>query len=161
MQEKNKTNFHDILDIDLITQNGNVKYNLTATKRIKRLMARAQSVVILIHGFTESSEGMMVNAIASELLKKPDLKVFALDGRKIINLEYFSSSTNVRFMGEVLGSFLADVVNGECKKASLNLHFATNLFGVDVASVKFSMSIKSLFAVTSIVTSFQAAISFT
>ncbi|KAJ8720085.1 hypothetical protein PYW07_012128 [Mythimna separata] len=112
MQEKNKTNFQEVLDIDLITNNGNVKYNLTATKRIKRLMARAQTIVILIHGFTESSEGMMVNTIATELLKKPDLKVFALDGRKIINLEYFSSSTNVRFMGEVLGRFLADVAKG-------------------------------------------------
>ncbi|CAH1637014.1 unnamed protein product [Spodoptera littoralis] len=114
MQVKNKTNWYDVLNIDLVTKNGNIKFNLTATKRMNRLMARAQTIVILIHGFMESSNGWMVNAIAPELLKKSMYKVFALDGRKIINLEYFSSSTNARFMGELLGSFLGDVIrNGE------------------------------------------------
>ncbi|KAF9420722.1 hypothetical protein HW555_003070 [Spodoptera exigua] len=114
MQVKNKTNWYDVLNIDLVTKNGNIKYNLTATRRMNRLMARAQTIVILIHGFMESSDGWMVNALAPELLKKSVYKVFALDGRKIINLEYFSSSTNARFMGEMLGSFLSDVIkNGE------------------------------------------------
>ncbi|CAH0686384.1 unnamed protein product [Spodoptera exigua] len=114
MQVKNKTNWYDVLNIDLVTKNGNIKYNLTATRRMNRLMARAQTIVILIHGFMESSNGWMVNALAPELLKKSVYKVFALDGRKIINLEYFSSSTNARFMGEMLGSFLSDVIkNGE------------------------------------------------
>ncbi|XP_075977136.1 lipase member I-like [Anticarsia gemmatalis] len=114
MQEKNKTNFHEVLNIDLITEDGNVKYNLTANKRINRLMANAKTIVILIHGFMESSDGWMVHGLAPVLLKKSDLKIFALDGRKIINLEYFRSSTYVRFMGELLGSFLGDLVkNGQ------------------------------------------------
>ncbi|PZC82127.1 hypothetical protein B5X24_HaOG200586 [Helicoverpa armigera] len=114
MQEKNKTNFKEVLNIDLITKTGNVKYNLTANRRMHRLMAQAETVIILVHGFMESSDGWMVNAIAPELLKKPNLKIFALDGRKIINLEYFRSSTNVRFMGEVLGTFLGEVIrNGQ------------------------------------------------
>ncbi|KAH9641099.1 hypothetical protein HF086_003520 [Spodoptera exigua] len=120
MQVKNKTNWYDVLNIDLVTKNGNIKYNLTATRRMNRLMARAQTIVILIHGFMESSDGWMVNALAPELLKKSVYKVFALDGRKIINLEYFSSSTNARFMGEMLGSFLSDVI----KSHSLGSHIA-------------------------------------
>lgn len=113
MQEKNKTNFHELLNIDLITANGNVKYNLTATKRFNRLINKTKTVIILVHGFMESSDGWMVHAVAPELLKKSDMKIFALDGRKIINLEYFRSSTYIRFMGEALGTFLGDIVKSE------------------------------------------------
>lgn len=124
MQEKNHV--EDVIQIDLITKNGNIKYNLTATEKIKQLMAGVETVVILIHGFTDSSDGMMVYAIGSELLKKPGLKAFALDGRKIINMEYFSSSTNVRFMGELLGSLLADIVEGD-SHSSQCLHNIINV----------------------------------
>ncbi|XP_026741662.1 pancreatic triacylglycerol lipase-like isoform X1 [Trichoplusia ni] len=110
MNEKNKTNFQDVLNIDLITKTGNVKYNLTATHRLTRLMVQAQTIVILIHGFMESSDGWMVQSIAPEMLKKPNTQLFALDGRKIINIEYFRSSTYVRFMGDILGEFLSDVI---------------------------------------------------
>ncbi|CAB3227798.1 unnamed protein product [Arctia plantaginis] len=114
MQEKNRTNFHEALNIDLITANGNIKFNLTTSKRIQRVISKAGTVVILIHGFMESSEGWMVHGVAPELLKRSDMKVFALDGRKIINLEYFRSSTYVRFIGELLGTFLGDVIkNGQ------------------------------------------------
>ena len=139
MQEKNKSNFHDVLNIDLITKNGNVKYNLTATPKISRMMSHAEVIIILVHGFMESSQGFMVNAIAPELLKKPEFKVFALDGRKIINLEYFSSTTNVRFMGELLGTFLADVIKREYTSI-LCLHYIAIEFSSLGASQPYSSS---------------------
>ncbi|XP_049875155.1 phospholipase A1 VesT1.02-like isoform X2 [Pectinophora gossypiella] len=114
MQEKNSTNFHEALDIDLITKTGNIKQNLTVNKRLSRLMADAKTIVILVHGFMESSDGLMVNGLSPGLLKQQNLKVLALDGRRLINLEYFRSSTYARFMGERLGAFLGDLIqNGQ------------------------------------------------
>ncbi|KAI8432023.1 hypothetical protein MSG28_004551, partial [Choristoneura fumiferana] len=110
MQEKNKTNYHETLNIDVITKNGNVKYNMTSARRLSRVIASARSVIILLHGFMESSDGWMVHALAPEYLKKPGLKILALDGRKVIKFEYFTASTQVRFMGEKLGKLLSDIV---------------------------------------------------
>lgn len=136
MQEKNKTNFHEVLDIDLITKTGNVKYNLTATRRMNGLMSHAQTIIILIHGFMESSDGWMVQGVAPELLKKPELKVFALDGRKIINLEYFRSSTYVRFIGERFGTFLGELVKS---KASIMFVYSICLANYIFLYHEFSM----------------------
>ncbi|CAG4961658.1 unnamed protein product [Colias eurytheme] len=107
MQGSNLTIFSEKLNIDRITKNGNTKYNFT--NRLKRMMT-TDSIAIIIHGYLENSEGVMVQAIAPELLKGTNLKVFALDGRNVIGLEYITSSTYVRFMGERLGSLLSDVI---------------------------------------------------
>ncbi|XP_061717667.1 pancreatic lipase-related protein 2-like [Cydia pomonella] len=113
MQEKNRTNYQEI-SIDHITKNGNVKYNMTAAKRLSRFMSDADTVVVLVHGFLESSDGWMVNALAPEYLKKSGYKVLALDGRRAISFEYFSASTHARFIGEKLGNFLSELVeNGQ------------------------------------------------
>lgn len=113
MQNKNAS-VHDVLEIDLITDDGNMKYNFTSAKKLKRLIQDATSVIVLIHGFMESSEGLMVYGIAPEMLKKKGLKILALDGRKIINLEYFRSSTYAILMGELLGEFLSLIIkNGQ------------------------------------------------
>ncbi|XP_037293469.1 pancreatic lipase-related protein 3 isoform X4 [Manduca sexta] len=109
MQEKNAS-VHETLNIDLITKNGNVKFNLTATKRLGRVMKNAKTIIILIHGFLESSDGWMVSGLAPVLLNRTGLKLFALDGRKIINWEYFRSSTYARFMGEQLGTSLSKII---------------------------------------------------
>ncbi|KAG6465123.1 hypothetical protein O3G_MSEX014943 [Manduca sexta] len=111
MQEKNAS-VHETLNIDLITKNGNVKFNLTATKRLGRVMKNAKTIIILIHGFLESSDGWMVSGLAPVLLNRTGLKLFALDGRKIINWEYFRSSTYARFMGEQLGTSLSKIIKG-------------------------------------------------
>ncbi|XP_059062895.1 phospholipase A1 VesT1.02-like [Achroia grisella] len=112
MQEKNITSFYESLSIDLITKNGNIKYNMTASNHLTKLLANANEIMVLIHGFLESSEGVMVQGIAPELLKKTGYTILALDGRKVINLEYFRSSTYARFMGEKLGNFLGDIIKG-------------------------------------------------
>ncbi|XP_028031981.1 lipase member H-like isoform X1 [Bombyx mandarina] len=108
MLEKNAT--VEELSIDLITKNGNIKYNLTATSRLKRFLGSDKQIIVLVHGFRESSDGWMVGGVAPELLKVAGLKILALDGRKIINLEYFRSSTYTRFMGEQLGIFLSEII---------------------------------------------------
>ncbi|KAL0828988.1 hypothetical protein ABMA28_003868 [Loxostege sticticalis] len=110
MQEKNFTSFRDSLNIDHITKNGNIKYNITAHKRLERFVGTSRDIVVLVHGFLESSDGVMVNGLAPALLKQPGLVVLALDGRKLINLEYFRSSTYARFMGENLGTFLSELI---------------------------------------------------
>ncbi|KAJ8720086.1 hypothetical protein PYW07_012129 [Mythimna separata] len=129
-QEKNRNDILERLGIDLVTINGNEKFKLTATK-VKQLMADASTVFIFIHGFTDSPEGTLAKAVTSPLLHKPDLKVFALDGRKIIGSEYFSSSTNVRIMGELLGSLLADVV--ESGQDPSVFHIAGHSLGSHIA----------------------------
>ncbi|XP_063364609.1 pancreatic lipase-related protein 2-like isoform X1 [Cydia amplana] len=111
MQEKNRTNYQEIT-IDHITKNGNIKYNMTAAKKLNRFMSNAETVVVLVHGFLESSDGWMVNALAPEYLKKAGYKVLALDGRRAISYEYFSASTHARFIGEKLGNFLSELVEG-------------------------------------------------
>ncbi|KAI5646250.1 lipase domain-containing protein [Phthorimaea operculella] len=110
MSERNSTDVHDVLNIDLITKNGNVKHNLTMTKRMAKILEGAKNIVILVHGFLESSEGLMVNGLSPGLLKQQGLKILALDGRKLVNLEYFRSSTYARFMGERLGTCLGQMV---------------------------------------------------
>ncbi|KAJ8719468.1 hypothetical protein PYW08_011643 [Mythimna loreyi] len=130
MQEKNRNSVLDRLGIDLVTTNGNEKFNLTAMK-IKELMAEAPTVFIYIHGFTDSPEGKLAKTVTSALLKKPDIKVFALDGSKIIDSEYYSSSTNVRIMGELLGSLLADVV--ESGQDPSKFHIAGHSLGSHIA----------------------------
>ncbi|XP_026752843.3 pancreatic lipase-related protein 3-like isoform X2 [Galleria mellonella] len=110
MQEKNITGFYESLSIDLITKDGNIKYNLSASKHLTKLLGNAKQIIVLIHGFLESSDGVMVQGLAPMLLKQKGLLVLALDGRKVINLEYFRSSTYARFMGEKLGIFLGDII---------------------------------------------------
>ncbi|XP_039757387.1 phospholipase A1 VesT1.02-like, partial [Pararge aegeria] len=108
--EKNRTNFNEILTIDHITKNGNVKHNLTDINYLKNLMVNGENIIILVHGFMESSDGLMVQGVAPELLKQKRVKVFALDGRKVINWEYFRSSTHVRFMGQKFGTLLTELI---------------------------------------------------
>lgn len=57
---QNTTGILEGLNLDEITANGNVKYNLTP-HRINRIVEGAETIVILIHGFLESSDGSMVS----------------------------------------------------------------------------------------------------
>lgn len=57
---QNTTGILEALNLDEITANGNVKYNLTPHK-INRVVEGAETIVILIHGFLESSDGSMVS----------------------------------------------------------------------------------------------------
>ncbi|CAK1542968.1 unnamed protein product [Leptosia nina] len=117
MQQKNQSVFNDKLNLDLITKSGNTKYNFS--EPLTRMLL-TKSIYILIHGYLENSDGIMVQAIAPELLKH-NVKVFALDGRDVIGLEYFRSSTYVRFMGERLGGLLTDVIKRGQKPYRINL----------------------------------------
>ncbi|CAH2982875.1 unnamed protein product [Chilo suppressalis] len=110
MTGKNITSFYDSLEIDHITKKGSIKYNMTESRRMSRHLPNFHGTVVLVHGFLESSDGVMVKGVAPVLMKKPGLLLLALDGRKLINLEYFRSSTYARFMGEHLGEFLNDLV---------------------------------------------------
>ncbi|CAH0726866.1 unnamed protein product, partial [Brenthis ino] len=121
MQHKNATNFNEFLKIAHITKKGNIKYNMNETNIFKRLVNSATSIVFLIHGFMESSDGLMVQGAAPEFLKKKYVQVFALDGSKLINLEYMRSSTYVRFMGEGLGAYLSDIVNNGVNVSKISL----------------------------------------
>lgn len=58
--QQNTTGILEGLNLDEVTVNGNVKYNLTPHK-INRVVEGADTIVILIHGFLESSEGSMVS----------------------------------------------------------------------------------------------------
>ncbi|XP_026332521.1 pancreatic lipase-related protein 2-like [Hyposmocoma kahamanoa] len=117
---QNTTGILEALNLDEVTANGNVKYNLTP-HRINRVVKGAETIVILIHGFLESSDGSMVSAVGPTLLKKPRYKILALDGSKVIGIEYLRSSTYARFSGEKLGSFLADMINDGQDPASIVL----------------------------------------
>ncbi|XP_013192489.1 pancreatic lipase-related protein 3-like [Amyelois transitella] len=121
MAEKESAKVHESLTIDLITKNGNEKHNFTATKRLAPMLKDAKEIIVLIHGFLESSDGVMVQALATEFLKKPSLEILALDGRKVINLEYFRSTTYARFMGEKLGHVLSDIVKEDIDPAKFTL----------------------------------------
>ncbi|XP_045774010.1 phospholipase A1 VesT1.02-like isoform X1 [Maniola jurtina] len=121
MLEKNRTNFNEVLSIDHITKNGNIKHNLSETNYLKKLMVNAESVYFLVHGFMESSDGLMVQGVAPELLKQQRVKVFALDGRKVISLEYFRSSTYVRFMGQKFGTLLTDLIRRGVNASKITL----------------------------------------
>lgn len=130
MQGRNATDIHDMLHIDYITNNGSTKYNLTSIKRLTNLMMDNRTLIILVHGFMESSDGLMVSAIAPEFLKMSKLyKVLALDGRNLISLEYFRSSTYARFMGEKLGSLLAAVIKSKC--FCVKIYFITNILDTE------------------------------
>ncbi|KOB66442.1 putative lipase, partial [Operophtera brumata] len=109
MQAKNASPQQNIT-IDLITKTGQVKNILTDTKKLRNLVHHSDKIVVLIHGFGESSEGEMVQALSSELLKQHGLKIFALDGRNVMTLEYLRSSTHSRFMGEMLGQSLSHLL---------------------------------------------------
>ncbi|XP_050677746.1 pancreatic lipase-related protein 3-like [Leptidea sinapis] len=132
MQGENTTMLREKLNLDLITQNGNKKYNITSTNRLQRIM-RSRPIVILIHGYMETSDGVMVQALGTEFLKISDLNVFALDGRNVIGLEYLRSSTYVRFMGEELGRLLSGVIK-RGKNASMITLIGHSL-GAHVAGV--------------------------
>lgn len=113
MQVKNATDFQEMLHIDYITKNGSIKYNLTSLKRLTHHLMDNHNIVILIHGFLESSDGYMVQALAPEYLRTKTYKILALDGRNLLTLEYFRSSTYARFMGERLGNLLAAVIKSK------------------------------------------------
>jgi hypothetical protein len=113
MVEKNISTFYESLNIDHITSKGNIKYNISEPKRMSRHLKQQQEVVVLIHGFLESSEGVMVQGLSPAFMKQPKLMTLALDGRNVIHLEYFRSSTYTRFMGEHLGTFLSEIVKGK------------------------------------------------
>ncbi|KAM3955313.1 LOW QUALITY PROTEIN: pancreatic lipase-related protein 3 [Aphomia sociella] len=132
MQEKNITDFYESLSIDLITKDGNVKYNLSASRRMTKMLRNAKEIVVLVHGFLESSDGVMVQGLAPELLKKKGLKILALDGRKVINLEYFRSSTYARFMGEKL-VFLGDLI--KAGQDSSNITLIGHSLGAHIAGI--------------------------
>ncbi|XP_028176686.1 pancreatic lipase-related protein 3-like isoform X1 [Ostrinia furnacalis] len=121
MQAKYASTFQDSLTIDHITKNGNIKYNITAYKQFRRFLGTSRDVVVLVHGFLESSDGVMVQGLAPSLLKQPGLVVLALDGRKVISLEYFRSSTYARFMGENLGAFLSEIIKEGQDPAKITL----------------------------------------
>lgn len=109
MPEEKALSVQEGLTIDLITTNGSIKYNMS--QRVGKLMSDMKVIAVLIHGFMESSDGVMVQKVAPEFLKK-GVYVFALDGRNVISFEYLRSSTYVRLLGEKLGKILADAVNG-------------------------------------------------
>lgn len=111
------------ITIDLITKTGQVKNILMDTKKLKSLVHHDDKIVVLIHGFGESSEGEMVQALSSELLKNGGLKIFALDGRYTIRLEYLRSSTYSRFMGEMLGEALSHIIKGTGLSTRLKILF--------------------------------------
>ncbi|XP_013136147.1 PREDICTED: pancreatic lipase-related protein 3-like [Papilio polytes] len=109
MQEKNLS-FYENLNIDFVTNSGNVKLNVTATGLLDRLLDNTKITVVLTHGFMESSDGIMAKALTSELLKRKNMDILVLDGRKFISYEYFRSTTYVRFIGEKLGSLLSEII---------------------------------------------------
>lgn len=113
MLEKNATSFLEQINLDHITRNETIKYNATSTKKLKRYANNAESIVVFVHGFMESSDGMMVQALVPEFLKQKGVMLLALDGKKVISLEYFRSSTYARFMGELLGTVLINLIEGK------------------------------------------------
>ncbi|KAL4713316.1 hypothetical protein ACJJTC_015303 [Scirpophaga incertulas] len=133
MAEKKVTSFYESLNIDHITKYGNVKYNMTLPKRMSRHIRNAKEVVVLIHGYLESSDGVMVQGIAPALLKQPGVTTLALDGRKVISLEYFRSSTYARFMGEQLGNFLHEIIKEG--QDPLNITLIGHSLGAHIAGI--------------------------
>ncbi|CAK1582963.1 unnamed protein product [Parnassius mnemosyne] len=112
MQSKNVQKFHENLNIDFVTNKGIVKFNVTTADFVAKLIDRSKTTVILIHGFMESSDGLMVKAIATKLLTRQDIDILALDGRNAITFEYFRSTTYVRIIGEKLGELLSIITKG-------------------------------------------------
>ncbi|OWR54177.1 putative lipase [Danaus plexippus plexippus] len=107
--QKNTTKFDDI-SLDHITRNGKVKYNLNNTNNLKKIMRNTRNVIIIIHGYMESSDGLMVNRVAPEFLKKKYVGVFAMDGSNVFSYEYFRTSTYARFLGDKLGDLLSELI---------------------------------------------------
>lgn len=118
MQEKNLS-FYENLNIDFVTNSGNVKLNVTATGLLDRLLDNTKITVVLTHGFMESSDGIMAKALTSELLKRKNMDILVLDGRKFISYEYFRSTTYVRFIGEKLGSLLSEIIKSKLHKTNI------------------------------------------
>ncbi|CAG5043715.1 unnamed protein product [Parnassius apollo] len=112
MQNKDVLKFHENFNIDFVTNRGIVKFNVTTADLVGKLIDHTKTTVILIHGFMESSDGLMVKAVATELLKKKDIDILALDGRNAITFEYFRSTTYVRIIGEKLGQLLSSITKG-------------------------------------------------
>ncbi|KAG7302274.1 hypothetical protein JYU34_013768 [Plutella xylostella] len=132
IQEKNATDFFKQLTIDLITNDTTLKYNLTH-HHLGRVLNNATQIVILIHGFLESSDGWMVQAVAPGFLKMKNYMVLALDARNVITIDYFRSSTYARFMGMKLGSTLAQVIqNGQDPS---NIMLVGHSLGAHVAGI--------------------------
>lgn len=111
MKAKNAN--HSMLKIDRITKEKNINLNINYTNVLQHLFRSEKNIVILIHGFMESSNGAMVKALAKEYLNKPDIEVFAVDSRNAIGIEYFISTTHVKFIGEELGWFLSDIIKSK------------------------------------------------
>lgn len=113
MLAKNATAVLEHINLDYITRNETFKHNITSMKTLNTLVKGADSIVVFVHGFMESSDGIMVQALVPEFLKKEkNMRMFALDGKKVFSLEYFRSSTYARFMGELLGMVLVNLIEG-------------------------------------------------
>ncbi|XP_068632014.1 phospholipase A1-like [Battus philenor] len=117
MQDKNAPYVNENLNIDFVTNKGSVKLDVNSSELLDKLIDNSKMTVVLAHGFLESSDGLMVKAVAAELLKNKDLNLLVLDGRRFITYEYFRSTTYTRFMGERLGSLLSEnIKNGQDSK---------------------------------------------
>ncbi|XP_041981605.1 pancreatic lipase-related protein 2-like [Aricia agestis] len=118
MRAKNIT--YNMLKIDHITSK-NEQVDLTDINKFLENIKGPKNIILLIHGFMESSKGAMVQTLAREYKKKDGVEIFAVDGRNAIGIEYFVSTTYARFLGEELGWFLGVIVKNGVNPAKISV----------------------------------------
>lgn len=102
----------DQLSLKYVTKDLNVSLNINAVARLlpKTPAFNEEQLVIYVHGFTDDPNQGSFAAISRGFIDRGQYSVLALDGSSLINWLYLRATTYVRFIGEKLGSILADLV---------------------------------------------------
>ncbi|KAL4702908.1 hypothetical protein ACJJTC_005136 [Scirpophaga incertulas] len=121
------------LSLNYVTPEVNLTININQVARLlpKSPTFNYEHFVIYVHGFTDDPSKQSFQNISTGFIKRGFYNILALDGSSLIKWLYLRSSTYVRFIGEKLGSILADLVAGGLPPQ--NIHVIGHSLGAHIS----------------------------
>ncbi|RVE53468.1 hypothetical protein evm_001838 [Chilo suppressalis] len=111
------------LTLKYVTQSLNISLNINSAVGLlpKSKHFNRERFVIYVHGFADNPNKRSFGTVSKGFLRRHMYNLLALDGSSLIRWFYLRSTTYVRFMGEKLGSILADLVNEGLPASSIHI----------------------------------------
>ncbi|KAL4706157.1 hypothetical protein ACJJTC_013622 [Scirpophaga incertulas] len=133
MNSKDREPDLEKLSLKYVTPSLNVSIKINDVARLlpKSPTFNEEQFVIFIHGFTDDPTQSSFANINSGFMSRGVYNILALDGSPLIRWLYLRSTTYVRFMGEKLGSILAQLVNDGLPPS--NIHIIGHSLGAHIS----------------------------
>ncbi|KAL4706144.1 hypothetical protein ACJJTC_013609 [Scirpophaga incertulas] len=121
------------LSLKYVTLSLNVSININDVSRLlpKSPSFNNEQFVIFVHGFTDDPTQNSFATINKGFMSRGEYNILALDGSPLIRWLYLRSTTYVRFMGEKLGTILAQLVKDGLPPA--NIHIIGHSLGAHIS----------------------------